>query len=248
MIALVTGGSRGIGLACAKSLLAAGHSVWIAARQAEGLAAATAEEPHLQTLQLDVSQVKAVEQAFAAIQQQSGQPVQILVHAAGTEAFSPWEVETDPELWHRVMQTNLNGAYYCLRAALQQMQPTGWGRIVAIASVLGLRGMRHSHAYCASKHGLIGLVRALAQDVLADGITVNAVCPGWVQTAMAERSMSEIAAHYDLAAADFIAAELAAIPLQRWISPEEVAASVAYLVSDAAAAVSGQALEISGGL
>lgn len=248
MIALVTGGSRGIGLACAQSLLAAGHSVWIAARQHEGLAAAVAAEPRLQPLQLDVSRAEAVSEAFAEIQRQSGQPLQILVHAAGTEAFSPWEAEGDADLWHRVMQTNLNGAYYCLRAALKQMQPTGWGRIVAIASVLGLRGMRHSHAYCASKHGLIGLVRALAQDVLADGITVNAVCPGWVQTAMAKRSMEQIAAHYDLPAEDFMAAELAAIPLQRWISPEEVAASVAYLVSEAAAAVSGQTLEISGGL
>lgn len=246
-VALVTGGSRGIGLACARQLLQAGHQVWIAARDPAGLQAAQTAEPRLKSLQMDVSHPESVGAAFEALQQIAG-PVQILVHAAGTEAFSPWEAVDDSQRWQEVIQTNLNGAYYCLRAALQQMQPTGWGRIVAISSVLGLRGMRNSHAYCASKHGLIGLIRSLAQDVLEKGITLNAVCPGWVQTEMAERSMAQIAAHYNLPAEEFITAELQAMPLQRWIKPEEVAASVNYLVSEAAGATTGQALEISGGL
>jgi ketoreductase len=108
--------------------------------------------------------------------------------------------------------------------------------------------MRQSHAYCAAKHGVIGLMRALAIDLMPAGITVNAVCPGWVETAMARQDMAEIAASLGLDADDFEAAEIAATPLGRWIQPDEVAALIAYLATPAAAAISGQALEISGGL
>ncbi|MGV3527124.1 MAG: SDR family NAD(P)-dependent oxidoreductase [Candidatus Sericytochromatia bacterium] len=244
MKALITGGSRGIGLACAKALAARGIDTWIGARDAGGLEAArqaaTEQGLMLHTVQLDVSHPDSVAQAFAQVG-----ALEILVHAAGMEAFSQLDNLEDPALWRQVMATNLDGAYYCSRAALAQM-PDQTGRLVLIASVLGLRGMRNSHAYCAAKHGVIGLVRALAQDVSERGITVNAVCPGWVRTEMAERSLATIAAHYGLEAQAFTEAELQAVPIGRWIEPAEVATLVCSLIDSPA--LTGQAIEISGGL
>lgn len=249
--ALVTGGSRGIGLATALELARAGYCTWIAARHEDALSAAcvAAQKQHLrlESLSMDVRQPEEVERGFAHLLAATGS-LDLLVHAAGSEAFSLLESPEDPQLWRETLDINLNGAYYCSRAAALQMQGQQSGRIVLISSVLGLRGMRHSHAYCASKHGVVGLMRALSQDLADQGITVNAICPGWVRTEMGSRSMQTIARHYQLEPELFTEAELAAIPIQRWIEPEEIAATVLYLASDAAAALTGQALEISGGL
>lgn len=245
--ALVTGGSQGIGLATALCLARQGFRVWIAARSSERLAAAqqqaVAAGLSLQALQMDVSQLSSVETGFATLAQQGASPA-VLVHAAGMGAFSELSQPDDPAHWQAVIQTNLTGAYYCTRLAALTMQAARWGRIVLVSSVLGLRGMRHAHAYCAAKHGLVGLARALAQDLAQDQITVNAVCPGWVETAMGKQSMSRIAGHYGLEAELFEQEELLAMPLQRWLQPVEVAELIKYLVSDSAAAINGQALEI----
>ncbi len=247
-IALVTGGSRGIGLACAKAL-ATTYRVYIAARDATTLeqacAQAQAENLKLEAIPLDVSDLSAVEQACQQIVAAQGQ-IDLLVHAAGTSAFSVLSSPSDPEHWQRVLQTNLSGAYYCSREVLRSMPPAG--RVIFISSVLGLRGMRNSHAYCASKHGVIGLAKSLAQDLAERSITVNAVCPGWVETEMATASMTAIAGHYRIPVKSFIEAEIQAVPIQRWIQVDEVAALVTYLASEQAAAVTGQAFEISGGL
>lgn len=235
----VTGGSRGIGYAVAAHW-AATAEVWIGARNPEALQQA-ADRLGVQAHGLDVTDAASVAAFFAAVG-----PLDALVHAAGTSGFSDLADPADPVLFQQVIATDLTGAYLCNREALKTM--ASGGRVVNIASSLGLRGMRNAYAYCAAKHGLVGLTRALALDVAERGITVNAVCPGWVDTPMGHSSMARIAAHHQIDPQLFTAAELEAIPLGRWIAPEEVAAMVAYLLSPAAAAVTGQALEISGGL
>lgn len=235
----ITGGSRGIGYAVAAHW-ATTAEVWIGARNPEALQQA-ADRLGVQAHGLDVTDAASVAAFFAAVG-----PLDALVHAAGTGGFSDLADPADPALFQQVVATDLTGAYLCNREALKTM--VSGGRIVNIASSLGLRGMRNAYAYCAAKHGLVGLTRALALDVAERHITVNAVCPGWVDTAMGHGSMAQIAAHHQIDPQLFIAAELEAIPLGRWIAPEEVAAMVAYLLSPAAAAVTGQALEISGGL
>ena len=246
---LVTGGSRGIGLACALNLARGGANVWIAARQSKNLEQACQHALKkglkLHPLVLDVSRAEAFEQ----LKEQAPQcQAQILIHAAGSSGYSYILDPKDPQLWQRLIDSNLNGAYYASRFVLPAMQAQNWGRIVFISSVLGLRGMRNSHAYCASKHGLNGLTKALAQDLIGSGITVNAVCPGWVDTQMGHESLEAMAQHYQIPKDLLETEEIAAIPIQRWIQAEEVAALVDYLVSDQAAAMTGQCLEISGGL
>lgn len=244
---LVTGGSRGIGLACALQQARSGQEVWIAARQRTGLQAACAEAEkqglRLHSVELDVSQPQAFE---ALSSRHPDLRPQALIHAAGISAYSGILDPDDPQMWQRSLDSNLNGSYYASRWALKHMK--SGGRVVVINSVLGLRGMRNSHAYCAAKHGQIGLVRALAQDFIGQGITINAICPGWVDTEMGRESMRNMADYYNIPADLLTQEEIAAVPIQRWIQVDEVAAMAGYLLSERAQAVTGQAFEISGGL
>lgn len=250
--ALVTGGSRGIGYACAVFLARQGIKVFIAARHEKGLSEAQAKAQAaslvLHPILLDVSDLKSVELAFAHLCQ--SEDLDILVHAAGMGAFSTLNSANDPSIWQQVIRTNLDGAYYCARSALMGMaqEPTSTDRrLVFISSVLGLKGMANSHAYCASKHGVNGMVKALALDNAAQNITINSVCPGWVDTEMAQEDFKAMSAHYRIPTDMLIAEEIQAVPIQRWIRTEEVAAMVGYLCSEEAGAVTGQCLEISGG-
>ncbi len=251
MTVLVTGGSRGIGLACALHLAREGRRVVIAARRETGLqeAVSTAAKEGLTLIPvvLDVSDLYSVERVLGEI---CTTGLDVLVHAAGVSALSHYTDHNDPNLWQKVMRTNLDGAYYCARSVLQcmhQHEPVAPRRLVFISSVLGLKGMAMSHAYCAAKHGVNGMVKALAQDVAATQITVNSVCPGWVDTAMARQDFTAMAARYQIPEELLISEEIQSVPIQRWIQASEVAALVSYLCSEAAGAITGQCLEISGG-
>ncbi len=225
--AVVTGGTLGIGAAVAARLAAGGFEVIAAARRppAELLSGICYKR-------CDVADAAAVQALFAPLE-----CVDALVCCAGVAGANRLDAEDD-SLWHEIVTTNLHGAYYCCKRALPLL-PDGSGRIVVIASVLGLRGAPDQTAYCAAKHGVIGLVRALALAVAPRGITVNAVCPGWVDTAMAARRFAELGIIREQAAA--------ALPTGRIVSPQEVAATVAFLLSAEAASITGHALPVDGG-
>ena len=226
-VAVVTGGTRGIGAAVAARLAADGFEV-----VATASGKPSAPLPGLLYRRCDVTDPAAVRALFAPLER-----VDALICCAGTAGANRLDTEGD-SLWHEIIATNLHGVYYCCKAALPLLADGG-GRIVAVASVLGLRGAADQTAYCAAKHGVIGLVRALALAVAGRGITVNAVCPGWVDTAMAERRFAELGITREQAAAS--------LPTGRIVSPREVAAAVAFLLSAEAGSITGHALAVDGG-
>jgi NAD(P)-dependent dehydrogenase (short-subunit alcohol dehydrogenase family) len=189
----------------------------------------------------DVSDAASVEQAFV----RAG-VVDILVNNAGQAASSPF-MRTDAAMWQRMLDVNLSGAYRCIQAALPGMLDAGWGRIVNVASTAGLTGYRYVAAYCAAKHGLVGLTRALALELAAKGITVNAVCPGYTETDIVQEAVANIARKTGRSE-DQARAELAAgNPQGRLVRPEEVAHAVAMLCMPEAAALNGQSIAVAGG-
>lgn len=179
----------------------------------------------------DVTDVESVKALFAGLDR-----VDALVNAAGLAGPNP--LLPDDALWHAILAANLTGPWLCCTAALPKI-PDGVGRIVNISSTLGLRGVPDQPAYCAAKHGLIGLTRSLALAVAARGITVNAVCPGWVDTDMARQRFGELGITPEQAAAG--------VPAGRIALPEDVAGIVGFLLSPAAAHITGHALAVDGG-
>jgi NAD(P)-dependent dehydrogenase (short-subunit alcohol dehydrogenase family) len=223
-IAMVTGGTRGIGRAVAARLAADGYRVIVAARHAP---VACDEEFRA----CDVTDAAAVRGLFAGLAR-----VDALVTCAGLAGANA--LDGDDALWHAIVTANLHGTYYCCKAALPLL-PDGSGRIVNIASVLGLRGVADQTAYCAAKHGVVGFTRALALAVAPRGITVNAICPGWVDTEMARQRFNELGLTPEAAAAG--------VPTGRLAMPEEVADAVAWLLRPEMRSVTGLALPIDGG-
>jgi 3-hydroxybutyrate dehydrogenase len=194
---------------------------------------------------VDVSDEASVEAAIDAARSRFG-GIDILINNAGITPSAPLH-NTSLAMWNEVLAINLTGAFLCTRAALPDMIERKWGRVVNVASIAGLMGDMYISAYCASKHGMIGMTRALAKEVARHGITANAVCPGYVETDIVTRAAENIAAKTKLNQDEARASLYAGNPQGRLIQPEEVASMIGWLCSDGAAATNGAALPISGG-
>ncbi len=243
--ALVTGGGSGIGAAIALSLAGRGAMVTITGRRQQPLDQVAGQSDNIQTALLDVTDEAAIETVFAEAAKTTG-PIDIVVANAGIAETMPI-LKSDFAFWRRIMATNLDGAYFTMRAALPFMLENGWGRIIAISSVAGQRGMARGTAYCASKHGLIGLTRALAEETLTKGITVNAICPGYVRTPIVERGVANIVEKTGLAPEAALKAMVDTNPIGRLIEPQEVAEAALWLCGPGSGGVSGQTIQIAGG-
>lgn len=228
-IALVTGGTKGIGLAAAMGFLDEGCQVHICARSDPG-----GLPEGLTFHSCDVGDAGSVRAMFAAV----GGRLDVLVNNAGISGVNPLDADGGDEIWDEILRVNLTGTYLCAKAALPLL-PDGSGRIVNVSSSLGLHGSPDQSAYCAAKHGVIGFTRSLALSLAPRGITVNAVCPSWVDTDMAARRWQEIGMTRDAAAAD--------TPSGRIATPEDVAATILFLASPGARHINGQAIPVDGG-
>jgi len=240
IVALVTGASRGIGQAASLALARAGLPVAIgyrSDREGADVAAAKARAEGVQALAvlLDVKEEALINEAFTRIESELGS-VQVLVNNAGFTKDG-LAVKYPTATWDSTIDTNLKGAFLCTRRALPRMMRARWGRIVNVASVAALRGNAGQAAYAASKAGLVGMTRALAREVGGRGITVNAGCPGFVDTRIAEATRQELRARY-----------IEMTPAGRFGTPEEVAAVIAFLAGPETSYVNGAVIAVDGGL
>jgi NAD(P)-dependent dehydrogenase (short-subunit alcohol dehydrogenase family) len=250
-LAFITGGGRGIGSAIAAAFAREGAGVAVVARtqdQVDSVARAIEYEHRVPALGVvcDVSNQESVNQAFAAVNSKFGRAADILVNNAGIAVSAPL-LKTDDELWQRHLATNLSGTFYCSRAALPSMLELGWGRIINIASIAGKTGAPYITAYSASKHGVLGLTRSLAHEVATRGITVNAICPGYVNTDMVTRGVENITARTGKSAEESIELLKAMSPQHRLVTSEEVAAVALLLASEEGRGITGQAINVDGG-
>ena len=243
--AVVTGGGRGIGLAIATALAAEGARVTLLGRDEARLNKTAGTLPIAQAVLCDVTCEASVDAAFDQATRDFG-PAAILVNNAGAAESAPL-ARTSLELFRRMLDVNLVGTFLCSRAALPDMLDAGFGRIVNVASVAGLKGAAYVSAYCAAKHGVIGLTRALAMETATKGITVNAVCPSYTDTDMTRRAIANIIEKTGRSAAEAEAELVRKNPQGRLIRPEEVAATVLWLCAPGTEAITGQAIAVAGG-
>lgn len=243
--AVVTGGARGIGAAIVDRLDGLGARLTLMGRQLEPLQQKCTGLRSAQAIVADVTREDAVTTAFARARETFG-PVGILVNNAGAASSGPLDRLTLAD-WQAMLDVNLTSVFLCTRAVLPDMRAGKWGRVINIASTAGLKGYAYVGAYCAAKHGAIGLTRALALETARNGITVNALCPGYTNTDLLDGALEKIMAKtgMDRAAAE---QQLKAVnPQQRFIEPHEVGAAVAWLCQPGSESITGQALAIAGG-
>ncbi len=248
--AIVTGGARGIGAAIASELARLGAKVTVMGRSVDALrrhAAMLSEqfETEADGVHCDVGDPLSITEAFARARETFGEAY-ALVNNAG-QAEGAQFIETSPELWDEMITVNLTGTYLCTRQVLPAMVAEGDGRIINIASTAGLRGYSRMAAYCAAKHGIIGLTRALAIEMAKRGVTVNAVCPAYTDTDMAKHAVDNLAAARGITPAEALQMLTRSNPLGRLVQPAEVASAVAWLCSPGASAMTGQAIAVAGG-
>ena len=248
---MVTGGGRGIGRAVALAFAREGADVVVAARtaaQVERVAEEVRAECNVNALPLscDVADARSVAAMFEEVLKRFGRGIDILVNNAGVAESAPL-VKTSDELWNRLLAINLSGTFYAMRAALPAMIERGWGRIINIASVAGKTGAPYIAAYTASKHGVLGLTRSCALEVATKGVTVNAICPGYVETEMAQHAIENITNKTGKSETEARAVLEQMSPQRRLITSEEVAALALLLASDEGRGINGQAINVDGG-
>ncbi|RAU21588.1 3-hydroxyacyl-CoA dehydrogenase [Paramagnetospirillum kuznetsovii] len=244
--ALVTGGGRGIGLAIARHLLSLGASVTITGRDAARVAATAAGcGGSVAGIAVNVDDAASIEAGFGEAAKRFG-PIAILVNNAGIAKAAPL-AKTDLSLWDDILRTDLTGAFLCTKALIPGMLELGWGRVVNVASTAGLTGLAYCAAYCAAKHGLIGLTRALAKEFASKPITVNAVCPGYTETDIVEATLDNIMAKTGRSRDEALADLVAPNPQKRLIQPEEVAEAVGWLCLPGSGSITGQSIAVAGG-
>ncbi len=244
--AVVTGGGQGIGAAIARLLVAQGANVTVLGRKLETVQALAAEQTQqMHAVSADVSDAEQVQAAFAGARERFG-PIAILVNNAGQASSGPF-LKTDAALWNQMLAVNLTGTMLCTQAAVPDMLEAKWGRVINIASTAGLTGYAYVAAYCAAKHGVVGLTRALALEFAKKGLTVNAVCPGYTETDIVRTSIANVVAKTgrteEQARAEFTAGN----PQGRLVQADEVADTVAWLCGSAASAITGQSIAVCGG-
>jgi NAD(P)-dependent dehydrogenase (short-subunit alcohol dehydrogenase family) len=247
--AFITGASRGIGRAIALEFARSGANVIITARSVNDLETLAAEIRALGqkavAIPCDLNEPSSLDAAVAQAQSELG-AIDILVNNAGITQGVKFTQMT-PELWTRIMTINVESGMRLMQLTLDPMAARGWGRVINIASIAAKAGLRYSAAYNASKHALLGITRSVALDYAQKGVTVNAVCPGWVLTEMAEETVQNIVEKTGRSREEAIHSLVKDVPLARMIEPLEVAALATFLASDHAAAITGQGYNIDGG-
>jgi NAD(P)-dependent dehydrogenase (short-subunit alcohol dehydrogenase family) len=240
-LALVTGGGRGIGAACARALAAAGAKVVVCGRTQPSLDDVAKQIDGI-AITCDLASRADTERMLGALPGR----VDVLVNNAGIAESASLERTTD-ELWDRILEIDATAPFRIVRALVPGMVKAGWGRVINIASNAGVSGYGYSAAYCAAKHAMVGFTRALAIDLARSGVTINALCPGWVHTKMSDEAVARIAAKTGRSTDDARATLEAMSPQRRMIEPDEIAHAAVMLCADAARGIHGQTIVIDGG-